>query len=125
MKTGKLHLTTALLTLLANSACTSAQVTDAPNQQEALRQEAPVTPVAKDTIPFGAECLIACYPQFVKGYKDNCLILSDGSTLVYDDGQQKTHTKISDISHNETAWQKYVDSGQMISFDMAFSMKAI
>ena len=34
-------------------------------------------------------------------------------------------TKISDISHNESAWQKYVDSGQMISFDMAFTSKAI
>lgn len=33
--------------------------------------------------------------------------------------------KISDISHNETAWQKYIDSGQMISFDMAFSLKAM
>lgn len=34
-------------------------------------------------------------------------------------------TKISDISHNEDAWQKYVDSGQMINFDMAFTLKAI
>ncbi|MBR6042336.1 MAG: M15 family metallopeptidase [Paludibacteraceae bacterium] len=110
MKTGKLHLTTALLTLLANSACTSAQVTDAPNQQEALRQEAPVTPVAKDTIPYGAECLIACYPQFVKWYKDNCLILSDGSTLVYDDGQQKTHTQKMDNADPEDMFSQPYDT---------------
>ena len=34
-------------------------------------------------------------------------------------------TKISDISHNEDAWQKYMDSGQMINFDIAYSLKAI
>ena len=39
--------------------------------------------------------------------------------------KSKNSTKISDISHNETAWQKNVDNGQMISFDMAFSLKAI
>jgi uncharacterized phage-associated protein len=39
--------------------------------------------------------------------------------------KSENSTKISDISHNETAWQKYVDNGQMISFDMAFSLKAM
>lgn len=34
-------------------------------------------------------------------------------------------TKISSISHTEDAWQKYVDSGQMINYDMAFTLKAI
>lgn len=31
----------------------------------------------------------------------------------------------TDISHTEDTWQKYVDSGQMINFNMAFSLKAI
>ena len=39
--------------------------------------------------------------------------------------KSENSTKISDISHNELAWQKYVDSGQMISFNMAFTLKAI
>ena len=39
--------------------------------------------------------------------------------------KSENSSKISDISHNETAWQKYVVSGQMISFDMAFSLKAM
>lgn len=39
--------------------------------------------------------------------------------------KSENSTKISDISHNEDAWQKYVDSGQMINFNMAFSLKAI
>lgn len=44
---------------------------------------------------------------------------------VYQRFKSDNSTKISDVSHNEEAWQKYVDSGQMINFDMAFSLKAI
>jgi len=44
---------------------------------------------------------------------------------IYQRFKSDNSTKISDISHNEDAWQKYVDSGQMINFDMAFSLKAI
>ena len=44
---------------------------------------------------------------------------------IYQRFKADNSTKISDISHNEDAWQKYVDSGQMINFDMAFTLKAI
>ena len=44
---------------------------------------------------------------------------------IYQRFKTDNSTKISDISHTETALQKYVDSGQMISFDMAFSLKAV
>ena len=44
---------------------------------------------------------------------------------IYQRFKSENATKISDISHNEEAWQKYVDNGQMISFDMAFTLKAI
>jgi uncharacterized phage-associated protein len=44
---------------------------------------------------------------------------------IYQRFKSDNSTKISDISHNEDAWQKYVDSGQMINFDMAFTLKAI
>ncbi len=30
-----------------------------------------------------------CYPEYIKGYKDNYLIMSDGSKILYDDGKQK------------------------------------
>ena len=33
--------------------------------------------------------------------------------------------QISETSHEEEAWLKYVDSGQMISFNMAFDLKAL
>ena len=44
---------------------------------------------------------------------------------IYQRFKTENATKLSDISHNEDAWQKYVDSGQMINFDMAFTLKAI
>lgn len=44
---------------------------------------------------------------------------------IYQRFKSDNSTKISDISHNEDAWQMYVDSGQMINFDMAFTLKAI
>ena len=44
---------------------------------------------------------------------------------IYQRFKSENSTKISDISHNEDAWQKYVDSGQMINYDMAFTLKAI
>jgi len=44
---------------------------------------------------------------------------------IYQRFKSENSTKISEISHNEEAWQTYVDSGQMIRFDMAFSLKAI
>jgi uncharacterized phage-associated protein len=44
---------------------------------------------------------------------------------IYQRFKAENSTKLSDISHNEDAWQKYVDSGQMINYDMAFTLKAI
>lgn len=44
---------------------------------------------------------------------------------IYHHFKSENSTKISDISHTEDAWQKYVDNGQMINFNMAFSLKAI
>ena len=34
-------------------------------------------------------------------------------------------TQISEISHHEEAWKQYIDSGQLISFEKAFCLKAL
>lgn len=48
-----------------------------------------------DTIPSGAQKLMATYPDFVKGYENNYLILRDGSKLLYDDGNtNKTYSQL-------------------------------
>lgn len=50
----------------------------------------PENKAATGDIPPGAKALMKAYPDFVKGYRDNKLIMADGSTLVYDDGKEKT-----------------------------------
>lgn len=39
--------------------------------------------------------------------------------------KNETPTQISETSHEEEAWKKYKDSDKLISFDMAFTLKAI
>lgn len=39
--------------------------------------------------------------------------------------KNETPTKISETSHQEDAWKKYQNSDKLISFDMAFTLKAI
>ena len=44
---------------------------------------------------------------------------------VYERFKNETPTQISKTSHDEEAWKKYKDSDKLISFDMAFTLKAI
>lgn len=39
--------------------------------------------------------------------------------------QNESPTKISETSHQEEAWKKYINRDEIISFDMAFCLKAI
>ena len=43
-----------------------------------------------DSIPEGALRLIEAYPDHVVGYKDNMIVFSDGSQMIYDDGKKRT-----------------------------------
>lgn len=51
--------------------------------------------------PEGAAILMKCYPDFVKGYKDGELLMSDGTTLVYDDGREKSFVEKLDDADPE------------------------
>ena len=44
---------------------------------------------------------------------------------IYNRFKTLNSAQISEASHTEEAWLKYVDSGQMISFNMAFELQAI
>ncbi len=48
------------------------------------------TSVAQQNIPKGAEILMQVYPDFVKGYNDGYLLMTDGTKMLYDDGRKKT-----------------------------------
>lgn len=39
--------------------------------------------------------------------------------------KKESSTQISETSHNEEAWKQYIDSGQLISFEKAFCLKAL
>jgi len=44
----------------------------------------------KQEIPIGASILIETYPRFIKDYKDGKLFLSDGTSIKYDSGNNKS-----------------------------------
>ena len=59
-------------------------------------------------VPKGAEILMKCYPNYVKGYRDGKLLMSDGSTIVYDDGRKKSFVeKLDDADPEDMFAFKY------------------
>lgn len=46
--------------------------------------------VPSSEIPGGARILMEVYPDFVKGYKDGDILMSDGTSMPYDDKKEKT-----------------------------------
>ena len=70
---------------------------------EASTDTAPVeTPLAGDaSIPKGAKILMSVYPDFVKGYMNGKLVMSDGSTITYDDGRKKSFVELLDNADPE------------------------
>ena len=59
-------------------------------------------------VPKGAEILMKCYPSYVKGYRDGKLLMSDGSTIVYDDGRKKSFVeKLDDADPEDMFAFKY------------------
>jgi hypothetical protein len=47
-------------------------------------------------VPKGAQKLIKAYPDKISHYKDNKLFFKDGSSMVYDDGKQKSDKELLD-----------------------------
>lgn len=48
------------------------------------------------SIPAGVNKLIKVYPEFIRGFKDNKLILSNGMNIPWDDGKKKSFTEMLD-----------------------------
>ena len=87
---------TALLFCLLSVQCSAERGQNASSDSETgdtLATEAQTTDQeieAATAIPAGAKILMAVYPDFIKGYEDNNLLLADDSRMVYDDGREKT-----------------------------------
>lgn len=57
--------------------------------EESPEKEAP-------SYPAGVQALMDAYPDFIKGFEDGKIILADGTSIVYDDGKEKTFDEILD-----------------------------
>ncbi len=95
-----------ILFILLSLTCCHAQtttVTDEPGAGPSIQQ---------DTIPFGARALIASFPGIVTEYRGNAIYFHDGSTVVYDDGEQKDFVQMLDNPDVEDmfAWKYSKDS---------------
>lgn len=54
---------------------------------------------AQDNVPREAKILMECYPQWVKGFENNSLILADGSKITWDDGKKKSFVEL--LNHSD------------------------
>ena len=62
-----------------------------------------ITPDSEEyeSIPLFAQCLIEAYPNEIVGYGDNHLVWNDGTTLLYDDGLDKSVQEMLEEGDNE------------------------
>lgn len=98
-----LHITQFLL--LSISACSQAT-----EQQIAPLQADTITHREQTVIPAGAQALMDQYPTFIKGYSENHLLLADGTTLIYDDQQEKTYIERMDQADVEDMFTQPYDT---------------
>ena len=93
----------------ANSEPSTASGIVTSDTMEAPRPDAP----RAHTIPPGAQALIEAYPDAVKGYDNNRVILTDGSSIIYDDGRDKDYATMLDNSDIEDMFfTPYIDNGK-------------
>lgn len=45
--------------------------------------------VRADSVPAGVRALLASYPDWIKGYSGDSLLMADGTAILYDDGREK------------------------------------
>ena len=61
-------------------------ISDEASESDTLLTETKVEP----QMPAGARALLKAYPDFIKGYELDSLLLADGTRMVYDDGREKS-----------------------------------
>ena len=61
-------------------------------------------------IPSGAKALSATYPDFIKGYSDGSLTLSNGEKIIYDDKTQKSFVEQMDNADIEDMFTQPYDT---------------
>lgn len=67
----------------------------------AMSDSIAITHTLRKLVPRGALILISVYPDFIKDYMNDSLLLSDGTKIVYDDKREKTFTEKLDDADPE------------------------
>ncbi len=62
-----------------------------------------------DTVPLGVKILMKVYPQQVVGYENWALQMADGTSIVYDDGEEKDYVTMLDNSDPEDMFSMTYD----------------
>ncbi len=78
-----------------------------PRHEETIIVSQPPAPIS---VPVGAQALMDNYPDFVKGYEDNHLLLADGSTILYDDKKEKSFIERMDKPDVEDMFSQPYDT---------------
>lgn len=84
----------ALVACAFSSKNESVVSTSAGSGTSASVSQVPAQPQGSKDAPREAQILIECYPQFIKGYSDNKLLLKDGTSIVWDDGKKKSFVEL-------------------------------
>ncbi len=97
---------------MGNTSCKNASATSSKSQAIAVEQansqpsdvdsgNAAPAQAGDNSIPQGARILMNVYPSYVKGYKNGKLVMSDGSTITYNDGRKKSFVQLLDEADPE------------------------
>lgn len=90
----------ALLPLLL-LACKAEVKTESAVVSEAVTTDTVAAEPVKASIPEGARVLMEAYPDAGMTYKDNKIYFPDGTSIVYDDGREKSFVEMLDNSDVE------------------------
>lgn len=103
LSVGVTFLSTACFSAHGSSDNPDSSSSDSMNAIERNRDDTAATTGIKPTInvPQGAQALINSYPDFVKGYEDGKILLTDGTSMIYDDGHEKDFATMLDDSDLE------------------------
>lgn len=83
--------------IIASAACGSRMNQEDESTANIMTEEAADT-IEADTRPAGAVALLESYPDWITGYEDGNLVFADGTTMVYDDGEEKDFEYMLDNS---------------------------
>ncbi len=85
----------------ATSSDVAQQAAVAKDRSDTVASTTQVRLAGENDVPLGARVLMTVYPDYVKGYKGGKLVMSDGTSITWDDGRKKSHMELLDDADPE------------------------